>query len=97
MPVSMLDATYMARSIVRDVLGTDVPIETWFQALQTADGEDAVRIILFFPDSRASGITGDQLLDIAGRVRRTLPEIGETRVPLISFGRMEDHTELAGA
>lgn len=91
------ESAKLAKRITWDVIGNDMPLGTWLQRTQTSDGEDAIRLVILFPDSRAREVRGDQLLAIMGRIREALPGIGETRLPLVSFARIEDEPELRDA
>lgn len=91
------ESAELAKRITWEVIGNDMPLGTWLQRAQTSDGEDAIRLVIVFPDSRAGEVKGEQLITIMGRIKQALPGIGETRLPLISFARMEDEPELERA
>lgn len=91
------ESAELARRITGEVVGADMPLGTWLQRAQTSDGEDAIRLVIVFPDSRAGEVTGEQLITIMGRVKEAMAGIGETRVPLVSFARMEDEPDLEDA
>jgi len=91
------ESAELAKRITGEVVGADMPLGTWLQRAETSDGEDAIRLVIVFPDSRAGEVKGEQLITIMGRIKEALPGIGETRVPLISFARMEDEPELKDA
>ncbi|WP_298967150.1 hypothetical protein [uncultured Methylobacterium sp.] len=91
------ESATLARRITREVIGDDMPLGTWLQRTQTFDGEDAIRLVIVFPDSRAEEVTGEQLVTIMSRIKQELPSIGETRLPLVSFARAEDEPGLEDA
>lgn len=97
MPVPFAESAEVARAIVAEVLGPEMSVGTWLQAAQTSEGADAIRLVVVFPNSRVSGIAGDKLIEIMGRIKETLPQIGEDRFPIISFARMDDEPELKSA
>lgn len=86
----------LAKEIVWDVIGNYMSVGTWIQRTQTADGADAIKIVIVFPDARADEVTGDELLRIMSGIRTGLPKIGEDRFPMVSFARMADEAELEG-
>ena len=90
------ESAIFAKKIVWDVIGNHTPVGTWIQRTQTADGADAIKIVIVFPDVRADEVTGDQLLRIMSAIRTGLPEIGEDRFPMVSFARQADEAELEG-
>lgn len=91
------ESAELAKQITHEVVGDDMLLGTWLQRAQTSDGEDAIRLVIVFPDSRSKEVTGEQLISIMGRIKEALPGIGEMRLPLISFARMEDEPELKRA
>lgn len=90
------DSANFAKQIVWDVIGNHMPVGTWIQRTQTSDGADAIKIVIVFPNARADDVTGDQLLKIMSAIRTGLPEIGESRFPIVSFARKADEAELEG-
>lgn len=91
-----IESATLAKKTVWDVIGNHMPVGTWIQRTQTADGADAIKIVIVFPDARADEVTGDQLLGIMSAIRTGLPKIGEDRFPMVSFARMADEAELEG-
>ncbi|WP_267355611.1 MULTISPECIES: hypothetical protein [unclassified Methylobacterium] len=91
------ESAKVVKGIVWKVVGPDMPVGTWFQRTQGSEGEDAIRIVVVFPKSRAAEVTGKQLIAISGDIRDALPGIGEDRTPIVSFAHIEDEPELERA
>ncbi len=94
MELPLGEAGRLAKAATREVVGADMPLDAWVQPTQTSGGEGAIRIVVLFPGSRIAEVSGEQLLAIGGSIWRELSRLGESRLPLISFARIEDKAEL---
>lgn len=94
MELPLDEAARLAKAAAREVVGADMPLDAWLQPTQTFDGEGALKIVVLFPGNRIAGVSGEQLLAIGGSISRELSRLGESRLPLISFARIEDKAEL---
>ncbi|SFU71873.1 hypothetical protein SAMN02799631_01948 [Methylobacterium sp. 174MFSha1.1] len=87
----------LAKAAARKVVGETMPLDARLQREYTFDGEGAIKIVVLFPGARLAELSGDQLLKILGSIWDELSRVGESRLPLVSFSRIEDEPELPDA
>ncbi|MCJ2073162.1 hypothetical protein MKK75_31000 [Methylobacterium sp. J-030] len=46
------------------MIGNDMPLEAWLKSAHTFDGENAIRLVILLPASRARDVKGEQLITI---------------------------------
>ncbi|GJE60805.1 hypothetical protein [Methylobacterium trifolii] len=87
---SLRESSDLARKAANVSLGHETVVEAYGEATEDSEGKDAIRIVLVIPPQRAGELTGDQFLEVIGRIRRELSDAGETRTPIIQYATTDD-------